>query len=258
MIITIKEIEKNMAENATRKESKSGTSSAGRKIVVSKNGPYLVSGNVPLAKEIIITDNDGTPAEWEKGDPFPDQENYALCRCGGSKSKPYCDGTHARIGFNGTETASRKPYLDQAEEFEGPGLNMTDARDLCAGLQFCHRAGGVWGLVEETDDPKIRKIVTEVTGNCASGRLVACKKDSGKPIEPRLEQSIGIVEDPGKGVSGPISVKGGIPVEAADGTEYEVRNRVTLCRCGRSSNKPFCNGTHISIGFSDGDKSIEP
>lgn len=50
---------------------------------------------------------------------------------------------------------------------------------------------------------------------------------------------------------GPLWVRGGIPVESSDGATYEVRNRVTLCRCGRSSNKPFCDGTHKGVGFRD-------
>nr|WP_246267868.1 CDGSH iron-sulfur domain-containing protein [Nonomuraea typhae] len=62
---------------------------------------------------------------------------------------------------------------------------------------------------------------------------------------------MGLVEDPVQGVSGPIWVRGGIAVTAADGTDYEVRNRVTLCRCGASRNKPFCDGSHAAIGFRD-------
>ncbi|MCJ7713336.1 CDGSH iron-sulfur domain-containing protein, partial [Candidatus Bathyarchaeota archaeon] len=58
-------------------------------------------------------------------------------------------------------------------------------------------------------------------------------------------------------VSGPIWVKGGVIVESSDGTSYEVRNRQTLCRCGKSENKPFCDGTHIKAGFNDGDKSLK-
>jgi hypothetical protein len=78
----------------------------------------------------------------------------------------------------------------------------------------------------------------------------------GKAIEPEVKPSIGLVQDPQAGVSGPIWVHGGIPIEAADGTTYEVRNRVTLCRCGKSGNKPFCDGTHITIKFSDGSITI--
>ena len=70
-------------------------------------------------------------------------------------------------------------------------------------------------------------------------------------LEPELAASIGLVQDPARGVSGPLWVRGGIPVVAADGTAYEVRNRVALCRCGASGNKPFCDGSHASIKFRD-------
>ena len=82
--------------------------------------------------------------------------------------------------------------------------------------------------------------------NCHSGRLVVWERQSGEPIEPAFEPSIGVVEDPG-GRAGPLWVQGGIPVVTADGMVYEVRNRVTLCRCGRSENKPFCDGSHQDL-----------
>jgi len=44
-------------------------------------------------------------------------------------------------------------------------------------------------------------------------------------------------------------VRGGVRVVAADGEDYEVRNRQTLCRCGQSQNKPFCDGSHKEFGF---------
>jgi CDGSH-type Zn-finger protein len=74
----------------------------------------------------------------------------------------------------------------------------------------------------------------------------------GTVHEPALAPQIGLVEDPKARVSGPLWVQGGIPVTGADGTTYPVRNRVTLCRCGKSSNKPFCDGAHIEAGFDDG------
>ena len=76
------------------------------------------------------------------------------------------------------------------------------------------------------------------------GRLVVWDKQ-GKAIEPEFEPSIGLVEDPQEGVMGPIWVRGGILVDSASGTTYEIRNRVTLCRCGKSSNKPFCDSSHV-------------
>jgi hypothetical protein len=74
--------------------------------------------------------------------------------------------------------------------------------------------------------------------------LVAWEKN-GKVIESDFEPSIGLVEDTQAKKMGPIWVRGGIPVESAAGKPYEVRNRVTLCRCGKSSNKPFCDGSHL-------------
>ena len=78
------------------------------KIVVSKNGPYLVSGRVPLATEIIAIGRESEPEQWGKGRQYPRNDRYALCRCGKSKNKPFCDGTHVKIKFTGRETAGRK------------------------------------------------------------------------------------------------------------------------------------------------------
>jgi hypothetical protein len=74
---------------------------------------------------------------------------------------------------------------------------------------------------------------------------------TGEPIEPAYPPSIGLVEDPVNACLGPIWLRGSVQVVAADGFEYEVRNRMTLCRCGASKNKPFCDGTHVSIGFNN-------
>jgi CDGSH-type Zn-finger protein len=60
-------------------------------IKISRNGPYVVSGPVN------VLDADGTP--------YTVKETFALCRCGGSTTKPFCDGTHSKIGFQGAEKA---------------------------------------------------------------------------------------------------------------------------------------------------------
>ena len=228
-----------------------------KKIVVSKNGPYLVSGNVSLGKEISRVGKSGEPEEWVKGEQYPQQEEYALCRCGQSKHKPFCDGTHATVKFDGTETASRKEYLEQAGKIEGPGVDLTDAECFCSGARFCHPKGGTWKLTQHSDDPEAKKEAIRQAGHCPSGRLVAWDKKTGKPIEPGLNPSISLAEDPQAQASGPIWVKGGVPVEKEDGTVYETRNRMTLCRCGKSRNKPFCDASHIKAKFNDGDASLK-
>lgn len=224
---------------------------ASRKVVVTKDGPYLVSGNIPLAKENIMVDGEGYPVKWAKGTKYPYQESYELCRCGKSTTKPYCSEMHAKIGFDGTETASRKKYVQRAEKITGPELVLGDAIDLCSSARFCDRAGGVWRLTEESDYKRSKKIAIDEACNCPSGRLVASNRKTGKPIEPELNPSISVVEDPDAKASGPLWLKGGVVLESSDGSKYETRNRVTLCRCGKSENKPFCDGTHTVIGFRD-------
>ena len=76
-------------------------------------------------------------------------------------------------------------------------------------------------------------------------------KEDGSIIEPKLTPSVEIVQDPEKGASAGIFVSGYIPVEASDGTIYEVRNRVALCRCGKSENKPFCDARHVAVRYRD-------
>lgn len=226
------------------KENKKEPPADKTKIKVSKNGPYLVSGGIPLSERIIGIGPDGNPSEWRVGKKYPSQENCALCRCGQSSRKPFCDGTHTKVGFDGTESASREPYLSQTQEFNGPAVKLLDAQALCASARFCHRAGEIWNLVPKSDNSEAKKIAIEEACDCPSGRLVVCDKKTGKMIEPELEKSIGLIEDPQKAVSGPIWARGRIQVESADGKTYEVRNRVTLCRCGKSSNKPFCDSSH--------------
>jgi CDGSH-type Zn-finger protein len=219
------------------------------RIDVTKNGPYRVTGNVPLARQVIETDDQGTPVRWAQGEEFQTDREYFLCRCGRSANKPFCDGTHKRVGFDGTEAASTEPYLAQADEFDGPEVALLDAPSLCAYARFCDANGQIWNLVEVagTEDEVRRQ-----AGDCPSGRLQAWDLESRTPMEPDLPPSIGVVSDPALGVAGPLWIRGRIPVTAADGTEYETRNRMTLCRCGASWNKPFCDGSHAAIGFQEG------
>jgi len=216
-----------------------------REIKVTENGPYLVSGRLPISEQIISVNREGVPVKWRSGKKYPLQEKRSLCRCGESKNRPFCDGTHAKIGFDGTEVASSEPYLKQAKIIQGPTLELTDVADLCASARFCHRAGEIWNLIPKSDGLDDRRVAIEEAGDCPSGRLVVRDKKTGKAIEPKLERSIGLVEDPQMECSGPIWVRGGIPIRSADGKIYKARNRVTLCRCGKSSNKPFCDSSHF-------------
>jgi len=212
-------------------------------IEVSNDGPYLVSGKVPLQEQIIVSDSVGDAVGWREGEKIENNDCYALCRCGQSENKPFCDGSHAIVGFDGTETADRRQYVEQAELTRGPNLTLADAQPLCAGGRFCDAAEGTWQMVEQSGDPVAAKLAIEQACNCPSGRLTVYDKN-GKAIEPELKPSIGVVSEEVTGENGPLWVRGGIPVKSVDGKTYEVRNRVTLCRCGNSCNKPFCDAHH--------------
>ena len=211
------------------------------KIKITKNGPYLISDSLPLTKDIVEYDEDGIPLKTTKIKTIPTNPDYALCRCGHSKNKPFCDGSHKTNNFNGTENPKAKQkFEDQADTLNGPDLTLKDAQNLCSGAGCCHRIGGVWDLTENSDNPESKKTAIEECHCCPSGRLVAVDKSTGEPIEPQLDPSIGV------SYNSPLCVKGGVAIESVDGSTYETRNRVTLCRCGKSQNKPFCDASHLS------------
>jgi CDGSH-type Zn-finger protein len=216
-----------------------------------QDGPYLVTGGVPLVRLEIVTNAQGESVSWREVERFEVSGTYRLCRCGQSHTKPFCDSSHITTGFDGTETADRDAYFDVAANIDGPGVRLHDARRFCSEARFCDRAGGLWNLVQECDNAETRALAEEEAMLCPSGRYVICDAQTQEAREPEYEPSIAIVEDPSLGVSGPLWVRGGIPVVSADGAPYEVRNRVTLCRCGQSSNKPFCDGSHLATGFTD-------
>jgi CDGSH-type Zn-finger protein len=214
------------------------------RIKVIKNGPYLVQGGLPLSEKIIVADDEGTALAWKEGRNLPQSGTFTLCRCGQSSNKPFCDGTHAKISFDGTETATYEPCLKRAKEFDGPNLKLHDVEDLCASARFCHRAGGIWKLVPESGDSDSKRVAVEEACDCPSGRLIMWDKQKNEIVEPKCSKAVAVIEDPQIGGGGPIRVLGGVPVESAAGKTYEVRNRVTLCRCGKSQHKPFCDSSH--------------
>jgi CDGSH-type Zn-finger protein len=240
--INLYTIVKTMTEN---RPSQTPPAHDGMKIIVSRNGPYLVSGGVPLIIAEICNDDEGNCRTWKQVKRFPALESYALCRCGRSKNKPFCDGSHATSPFNGTERAGDEPYLLHPKKIHGPTLDLEDVEDLCVHARFCMRAGGIWNLTKQSDIPEARETAIEEASNCPSGRLVVRDRATGKAIEPPLEKSIVVIEYPPRGEHGPLWVRGGIPVESCDGKQYTTRNRLTLCRCGKSRNKPFCDGSHV-------------
>lgn len=214
------------------------------KIKVLKNGPYQVVGGAPLNQLKFVPNSRGFSLSYEKVKDYPEQDTYYLCRCGKTKNKPFCDGSHNE-GFDGTETAGHKQYEEMAELIEGKyDIDLLDAEELCVHARFCNIKSGTWNLIQNGFNEETQEWVKQQCADCPSGRLTAITKE-GKLLEPDLAMEISILEDVAAEVHGPIWVKGGISIEDEHGKIYPVRNRVTLCRCGKSRIKPFCDGVHM-------------
>lgn len=231
-------------------------------VKVTEEGPYLLYGTLPIEQEIILPNRDGGSWSYKKGKSYNNtkerkesEENHipcALCRCGESKNAPFCTGAHYNAEWDPTERASFEPILDNAKVTEGPSVILADNEKYCAYARFCDSYGTVWGLAEQHLDENGKATFKHEVEHCPSGRLIAWDRASGEKIEPSFTPAIGVIQDPQLAISGPLWLKGGIRVESTSGRSYEVRNRTTLCRCGNSRNKPFCDGSHASVKYYDG------
>ncbi|QZT38592.1 CDGSH iron-sulfur domain-containing protein [Halosquirtibacter xylanolyticus] len=218
-------------------------------VEVAKNGPYLVKGKVKLTPIEIRCDEEGNSIGWNEGESKI-VDDPALCRCGRSKNAPYCDGSHIQSEFNGHETASFSSYLSRYDEIDGPKFILTDVSKFCSFARFCDTYGSVWKLVEELDDPEGLKIPIDQVKNCPSGRLVLWDSESKERVSEDFDFEIAYIEDQKYQCSGPLRVTNAESIRSLDkDMEYEKRPKFTLCRCGESSNKPFCDGTHASMKF---------
>ena len=212
------------------------------KIVIQENGPYEVTGEPILTKRAQSESIYGEPLDWDlvgtEDADYERRKRYLLCRCGQSNTKPYCDGTHEKIDFDGTLTATR----GERTRIEGVGISLTDDQTLCEHAGFCGtRFTNVWAMMEFTKDPEVRERARRMIANCPSGRLGF--GPGYEDLEPEFEPSVATIKD------GPLWVRGGIEVDSHDGETFQKLNRMTLCRCGRSENKPYCDGSHKDAGF---------
>ena len=225
------------------------------KISIHKNGPYLIQGGITLnRKEAVYSDFD-EPLTWYKTNTIQSSQNYALCRCGESGNKPFCDGSHVRNNFDGTETADTCHTAERSKLIEGCSTDesfilVKSDSGLCAHAGFCfNRFGNINDMMPSVSDIRTQNQIISMVERCPSGALtyeIIIDNESSndyKEVEPDLPVAISVITD------GPLWVTGNIPIERADGQAIETRNRVTLCRCGHSLNKPFCDGTHSKIGF---------
>lgn len=196
------------------------------------NGPYLV-------REVAeLTDAHGNRIAHEAV--------FALCRCGGSANKPFCDASHKANGFSGARISDGGN--DKVESYRAPGITIHDNRSICAHAGFC--SDGLASVFKYGAEPWIDASGAEVHAivqtirRCPSGAL-SYALDAPGAEPPPATPGITVTKD------GPYAVEG---VELVEGrwAQGASTQRYTLCRCGASKNKPFCDGSHFEVGFRGG------
>ena len=220
-----------------------------KRIVVIRNGPYVVEGEIPLVSKTQVVSELGEPLTWRKdGEIAVSQGEYRLCRCGQSGNLPFCDGTHRKVEFDGTETADITTFGTRKSTIpRGTGIIVEKDASLCMLSGYCGFSDVSLGrLMTATQDTKMRALIMAIVERCPSGVLTYRIEADGPEIEPDLPQQIAVTTEITSfgPIAGPLWVTGGIPIERSDGQPFEARNRVTLCNCGHSCNKPLCDGTH--------------
>jgi len=197
-------------------------------ITVVKNGPYIVRG-LEHFRDL-------------KGRDLPAQPTMSLCRCGASKNKPYCDGSHTKIGFADEKDPNRVPR--EINEWKGKRIIIVDNSDVCCRDRACvNNLPQVFE--EENPDAATVKEIIDTIRKCPSGALTY--KMGGRHCQDfHREPAITVAQN------GPLKVVGGIRLQDEMQSQPACPEHYALCRCGQSKNKPFCDGSHLDVGFQEG------
>ncbi len=202
------------------------------KIRTAPNGPLLVQDSPTLTNS--------------KGATLQTKEITALCRCGQSANKPFCDGTHAKVGFSSVRQSDGS--TDKFDTYEGKSITIHDNRGICAHAALC--TGGLSSVFKYGQEPWIDpdgadvEAIQKQVAACPSGALTYTLDDQ-EHRDFGNDPAIYIAQN------GPYVVKGGVELEDAEtGQAPKTTDHYTLCRCGGSKNKPFCDGSHWQ-GFAD-------
>lgn len=201
-------------------------------ITLAPDGPYIV-------KALKHLSNNSGAVECK--------ETMALCRCGASENKPFCDGTHAKIGFTSAKVDERTK--DRKETYRGKKITIHDNRSICAHAGVCtDNLSVVFRMKQEPwidpDAASVEDIISTIQ-NCPSGALSYSIDDAKTQNNTDSEPNVFIAPN------GPYVISGGDGFLDTSWGEGASRSQYTLCRCGASKNKPFCDGSHWGIEFTD-------
>ena len=201
-------------------------------IVLTKQTPYMVSDLENFYNS--------------KGERLPTRSVMSLCRCGLSKKKPACDGTHNKDGLNCEKQADR--VKDRVVAYRGKDITIHDNRGVCSHDQSCiNDLPSVFQQGKRRwihpDNASVKDIVATIE-KCPSGAL-SYSIGQRKCTEIEREPAIKIAKN------GPLEITGGIILKDDMDSKPESLEHYTLCRCGSTKNSPFCDGSHQKSGFED-------
>lgn len=195
------------------------------------NGALVLNGHAPIEVG---------------GKPLELKQTTALCRCGASRNKPFCDGSHNAIGFNDSVSSDRT--TDEVTVYRGETIDVHYNKLLCSHAAIC--GSQLPEVFDNNKKPWInpdkgeKEAIKRVIKACPSGALTYSEKGADPQHLVSSVRGISVEENGPYRVSG-ITLTGG---SAAKGSCLE---KYTLCRCGASKNKPFCDGSHVDIGWSE-------
>ena len=202
------------------------------KIVVLDAGPFIVDNLEKLTNS--------------KGEQLETEDKIALCRCGHSLNKPFCDGTHKRVGFTGERETNSS--LTKERPYDGAEITVHDNRTMCWHAKECvEHLNSVFDKDARPwiapDNAKAEEIMDTVK-KCPSGALsYTFNNVHTRDFDREPEISISL--------NGPYNVMGFIELNLPDELQPPSREHYSLCRCGASKNKPYCDGSHGEINFID-------
>jgi CDGSH-type Zn-finger protein len=217
------------------------------KILPLPNGPYYLLNDM----EPKVVEN----LQNSKGESLSTIRGVALCRCGASKNKPFCDGTHGIIGFSSKNESlvDGSPIIkDKRKNYAGKEITIHDNRKICSHAAEC--VNNLPSVFKFNARPWINpdaaaetKEIINTIKKCPSGALSYSIDGVEYRDQNERKPMVTVSKD------GPYLITGGIDligndIQFAEGFSKE---HYTLCRCGASNNKPFCDGMHRTINFND-------
>lgn len=204
------------------------------KISLKPNGPIVLSAEgepFPVLRSAT-------------GDEIRPEKTVYLCRCGASGNKPYCDGSHAAVGYSDANRCDRDALLSA----EAPGITVHFNRSICSGAGECVRnlpAVFVSGAKEwiRPAEAAVDQVIATVR-RCPSGALTY-SRDGQTVTRDEPDVSVRIVGN------GPYEITGPVEFDAPHWSRNASPTCFALCRCGKSSNAPFCDYSHGEQGWRD-------